>query len=76
MTESFYFGTKPLEQPRAVSHLEAIFDVIGGPDRIMFPSDYPHWDYDEPGTILDLSFLGDEQKRRILSTNAEEVFGI
>lgn len=76
MKESFYFGTQPLEQPRDPSHLEAIFDMIGGPDRIMYASDYPHWDYDEPATILELPFLDAEEKRQILSTNAKEVFGI
>lgn len=74
--KKYYFGTQPLEQPQDEQYLEVVMKMIGGPERLLYASDYPHWDYDPPDTITELSFLSDEEKRQILSGNAENVFGI
>lgn len=74
--ESFYFGTQPLETEVAPKYLETVIEMIGGADRLMYASDYPHWDFDRPKRITDQSFLSDEEKSKILGANAEEVFGI
>lgn len=76
MKESFYYGTQPLEQPDDPQHLETIIDIVGGADRLLYASDYPHWDYDEPTTVTELPFLDEDEKRRILAENARKVFGI
>jgi len=69
----FYYGTQPLEDD--VAWLEHVIDYIG-PKQIMYASDYPHWDYDEPHVITDLSFLDSAEKRSVLGDNATEVFSI
>jgi predicted TIM-barrel fold metal-dependent hydrolase len=69
----FYFGTQPLETEMDIDFLEKCFDIIGT-ENIMYASDYPHWDYDQPTTITNLSFLDEEDKQRILADNAREVF--
>lgn len=74
--EEFYYGTQPMEQPTNPKHLEYLFEMIGGPDRLMYCSDYPHWDYDPPSVITKQSFLSKSEKAQILGGNAEEVFGI
>lgn len=74
--QEFYYGTQPMEQPANPKHLEYMFEMIGGPDRLMYTSDYPHWDYDPPSVITKQSFLSDAEKEQILGGNAEEVFGI
>lgn len=74
--KEFYYGTQPLEQPPKEAHLESIIDMIGGPERLMWASDWPHPDYDETNAITDLSFLSAEEKSKILGGNAAEVFGI
>jgi len=74
--KEFYYGTQPLDMPAEKSDLESIIDMIGGPERIMYASDYPHWDYDEPSVIDDLPFLSTKEKKMIFSKNAEKVFGI
>jgi predicted TIM-barrel fold metal-dependent hydrolase len=75
--DQFYFGTQPLEEPDNPAMLEPIFDMVG-PESIMFASDYPHWDFDNPATITDIfeRTLDDEGIDRVLHDNASEVFGI
>ncbi|RQG87887.1 amidohydrolase [Natrarchaeobius halalkaliphilus] len=74
--QEFYYGIQPMELPEKEEYLEQIIEMIGGPDRLMYASDYPHWDYDRPSVITERPFLDDDEKRRILSGTAEEVFGI
>ena len=71
--KDFYFGTQPLEEN--VQFLETAIEHIGS-DQIMYASDYPHWDYDDPSVVMDLPFLSDEEKADILGRNAQKVFGI
>lgn len=74
--EHCYFGTQPLEHPDDPSHLEHVFDMVGGPERVMYASDYPHWDFDHPRSVAELSFLSHAERQRVLAGTAEEVFGI
>ncbi|GAA0002014.1 hypothetical protein BRDID11002_20150 [Bradyrhizobium diazoefficiens] len=45
--EQVWWTTQPMEDPE---RREDLFDVIKwiGWDRLLFATDYPHWDYDEP----------------------------
>lgn len=72
----FYFGTQPLEIPENGAYLRTVIEMIGGPERLMYASDYPHWDYDPPSVIDDMDFLTESEKHRILAGTAEEVYGI
>ena len=74
--KDFYYGTQPLEVPEDESELEQVFESIGGPEQIMYASDYPHWDYDPPSVIEDLGFLNGDEKSRVLGGTAEEMYGI
>jgi predicted TIM-barrel fold metal-dependent hydrolase len=71
----FYFGTQPLEVSARPDLLELCFDMIGT-DRLLYASDYPHWDFDSPSIINELSMLEDADRRAILGGNAIEVFGV
>lgn len=71
----FYYGTQPLEISADPEYLEKCVNMIGT-DQLMFASDYPHWDYDRPTTITDLPFISEDEKKQILSKNAQEVFGL
>jgi hypothetical protein len=44
-----------------------------GLDRILFSSDYPHWDFDDPFMAMPAS-LTDEQRRRIYAGNAKALY--
>jgi predicted TIM-barrel fold metal-dependent hydrolase len=74
--KDFYFGTQPLENPENEQYLEWTIEMMGGPDNLLFATDYPHWDYDPPEVIENLSFLSESEKDAVLGGNAEEVYGI
>jgi predicted TIM-barrel fold metal-dependent hydrolase len=72
--KTFYYGTQPLERPERLDHMAAIFEMIDGENRLMFATDYPHFDYDRPTAILELPFISDDGKRKILGANALGVY--
>jgi predicted TIM-barrel fold metal-dependent hydrolase len=71
-----YFTTQPLEVPDDSEILEMTFSMLNGEDRLLYASDYPHWDFDVPARIWDLPFLSDEGRRKILGLNAAKLFGL
>jgi len=74
--KEFYYGTQPFERNTSSEYLEMVIEEIGGADRLMYASDFPHWDFDRPTAITELEFLSDAEKQRILAGTAEEVFGL
>lgn len=68
-----YFSCEPEERGIAAA-CEAI-----GDDRIMYASDYPHWDSDFPHTVAPIrerTDLSDDAKARVLGANALRFYGI
>jgi uncharacterized protein len=51
LRENFWFTTQPIEEPSKPAHLAEIIDWLGW-DRLIFSSDYPHWDFDHPRHIF------------------------
>ena len=45
--ENMWFTTQPVDEPERPRDLRAIMDWIGW-DRVLFATDYPHWDMDNP----------------------------
>jgi predicted TIM-barrel fold metal-dependent hydrolase len=68
----FWVTTQPMEETENPDHLLEVMNWIGM-DRIMFSSDYPHWDFDDPFVSLPPS-LTDEQRRKIYSGNARALY--
>lgn len=66
---SVYVTTHKLEQPDDPASLTAMIQAIGGADRVLFASDWPHYDADAPAG-LDRLHLTDADRQRILSENA------
>ncbi|QTX04392.1 amidohydrolase family protein [Agromyces archimandritae] len=69
-----YFSTQPMELHHNEKALEVTFEMMDAPNRLLFSSDYPHWDYDLPSTIYDRPTLSEEDKRKILGGNAQRLF--
>ena len=46
----FWVTTQPMEETENPDHLIEVMNWIGM-DRIMFSSDYPHWDFDDPFVV-------------------------
>jgi predicted TIM-barrel fold metal-dependent hydrolase len=68
-----YFTTQPMERTD-LGLLEAIMKSMKAETQLLYASDWPHWDFDTPSTILDLPFLSDQAKRNILGLNAKRLF--
>ena len=64
--------THRLERPADPAALAAAVAAIGGPERLLFASDWPHYDADTPAAIDALS-LPPAAKRRILGENARAI---
>ena len=66
------FTTQPIEEPAKTEHLIQLIDMLGGPEMLMFASDFPHWDFDPPSVLP--KRLGEDALRKILYANAAEFF--
>ena len=68
-----YYSTQPLERSSSKG-LEFTFDMVNAETQLLYASDWPHWDFDLPSTILELPFLSNQAKRNILGENALKLF--
>jgi predicted TIM-barrel fold metal-dependent hydrolase len=66
--------TQPIEEPDNPKHLSQIFEMICAEKTVMFASDYPHWDFDNPHAALPP--LADELKQRIYYDTAAELYNL
>jgi predicted TIM-barrel fold metal-dependent hydrolase len=73
--EHIWVTTQPIEEPPDPRDLLAVFDNMGGTDRIMFSTDYPHWDFDDPGRALRVK-LPSEARAQIFGGNALALYGL
>ena len=73
--DHIWFTTQPLDEPQRDADLAEVFAQVGA-DRIMFSTDYPHWDMDEPSFVLSKLKLGAAEKAGIFSGNAKALYGL
>lgn len=77
LRDHFWFTIQPGVEPPRTSNLLELHDqferVIG--DRLVFATDYPHWDMNSPFTVLPPQ-LDRERTAKILGGNASEVYGL
>jgi predicted TIM-barrel fold metal-dependent hydrolase len=67
--------TQPLEQPQAVDQLSGVLGAIEGlEEMLMFATDYPHWDFDEPEQVA--RRLPAAWRDRVMSENARDFYGL
>jgi len=73
--EHLYLSTQPMEEPPRSKprYFEQLLEHYGYTDRLMFASDYPHWDGDSPEHAVP-AYLSDEVKRRIFFENARALY--
>ena len=67
-----WLTTQPMEEPEQADHLRDTLDWIGW-DRIMFATDYPHWDYDDPAHVLPMP-VDEKKKRDFFLNNAVKLY--
>ena len=67
------FTTQPFLEPKRNEHLLQFIEMVRGDRLLMFSSDYPHWDGDDPRWTLER--LPRDLRRRIAVDNARELYG-
>ena len=70
-----WFTTQPIEEPDDPQHLVWAIEQAGLGDRLLFATDYPHWDFDSPKQALPRA-LEAPLRRAILCENALELYGL
>jgi uncharacterized protein len=70
--DHLWLTTQPIEEPSEPAHLEDLLEDVGV-DRLLFASDYPHWDFDRPDRAVP-SRIGNESRRKIMGDNARALY--
>ncbi|MDB5316437.1 MAG: amidohydrolase, partial [Rhodospirillales bacterium] len=73
LRRNFWWTTQPMEEPEKPEQLRQMLDWMGW-DRIVFASDYPHWDSDDPRQAFKIR-LSVVEKQAIFAGNAEAIYG-
>ncbi|MCA2010446.1 amidohydrolase [Cereibacter sphaeroides] len=72
LRDHFWFTTQPIEEPEENRHLADLVRWIGA-DRLMFSTDYPHWDFDDPRFAFRTP-LDPDDRAKIFRENAMALF--
>jgi len=74
ISERVWWTTQPMEDPERREHLFELIDWIGW-DRLLFATDYPHWDYDDPSRVLPAG-VSDANRDAFYLNNALQLYGL
>ena len=66
------FGSQPVEQPPTRADLKKFLEWLHADEILVYASDYPHWDWDNPKTVL--PGISPELRRRVFAENAIELY--
>jgi predicted TIM-barrel fold metal-dependent hydrolase len=71
--ESVRFTTQPFVEPADKRQLLAMCEMVQAERTLLFSSDYPHWDFDNP--LKAIQDLPATLRQRIMLDNAVELYG-
>ncbi|MBM3677352.1 MAG: amidohydrolase [Actinobacteria bacterium] len=71
--EHVRFTTQPFIEDVAPEHVQAICEIVRAEQTLLFSSDYPHWDFDNPKLALNL--LPPATRERVFGGTAAELYG-
>jgi uncharacterized protein len=71
--EHVWFTTQPIEEPDDPAHFVQALEHGQLDDRLLFATDYPHWDFDSPTQTLPRT-VSKELRARILGGTASELY--
>ena len=73
--EHVWLTTQPMDEPERPAQYLELLEQLAMDDRIMFSTDYPHWDFDSPDRALPAG-LPDGVRRGILHDNAAALYDL
>ena len=72
--DHFRLTSQPIEEPPTSAQFLQLLEMMDAGRTLMFSSDYPHWDFDDP--LAAFKDVPDALKRRIFYENAAELYGL
>lgn len=70
--DHYRFTTQPIEEPENFQEMIQMLQLMRAEKTVLFASDYPHWDNDDPKFVLNK--LPEEMRRRVAFENAAELY--
>jgi uncharacterized protein len=71
--ERVWLTTQPMEEPPRPAQFLQLIEECGGADRLLFATDYPHWDFDSPDQALPVR-LAPDVEHKIMVGNARALY--
>ena len=73
--EHIWVTTQPIEEPERPEQFHQLVRQMGMDDRLMFATDYPHWDFDAPSAVFPRG-MDPDLRQAILADNAKRLYGL
>ena len=67
------YSSQPIDEPQKPEHLVQMFDMIDAGQTLLYASDYPHWDFDNPKMAF--KDVPADLRQRIFVGNALDLYG-
>jgi len=71
--EHVYLTTQPIEEPPHPGQLLELLHALDMDERLLFATDYPHWDFDAPDRTL-AAQTPPALRDRIMHANARQLY--
>ena len=71
--QHFWLTTQPMEEPPKKEYLIQLLEQLDMNQRLLFATDYPHWDFDSPTQAIPSS-LPKAWRQAIMSENAQTLY--
>jgi predicted TIM-barrel fold metal-dependent hydrolase len=72
--DHIWLTTQPMEEPARPEQFQELLDSFPLADRLMFSTDYPHWDFDAPDQALPKIKLEEGVAEAIMAGNARALY--
>ena len=69
----FWLTSQPVEEPPKREYFDLLLEQLNAKEKLMFATDYPHWDFDAPDRAFPTN-LAPDVRRRIMADNARELY--
>jgi predicted TIM-barrel fold metal-dependent hydrolase len=71
---NIWYSSQPADEPEKPEYLRQSLDWLGW-DRLLFATDYPHWDMDNPEQAFKFR-MSEGERRQVYADNARTVYGL
>ena len=71
----FWVSTQPMEEPFQPEQFRQLLGHMDMDDRLLFATDYPHWDFDAPDRAFPVP-LDKERRRKFMAENARALYNL